>query len=218
MLTPPILGILPVVLPAVEFDQLYPDIWVWHRLDPSIKADLFSTALAGPEGLFLVDPISIPESQLRHLIEARPMAGIVVTNANHHRSAVEYSDRFSVPIFAHKRTLGDQKPSRLIELKAEMMIGSDIEVIEIEGAADGEIALYHASNGGTLVLGDALINFEPYGFAFLPGKYCLNQRQMQRSLRQLLSKSAERLLFAHGTPIMSDASGRLRQLLDASSR
>jgi hypothetical protein len=85
----------------------------------------------------------------------------------------------------------------------------------MEGAVAGEIALYHPSNGGTLVVGDALINFEPRGFTFLPRKYCENEKKMRSSLRQLLAKPAERLFFSHGTPILSGATDRLRQLLEA---
>jgi len=88
-------------------------------------------------------------------------------------------------------------------------------VIEVEGAVTGEIALYHSSNGGTLIVGDALINFEPYGFTLLPRKYCLSEKQMRSSLHQLLTRPAERMLFAHGTPILSGANARLQQLLDA---
>jgi hypothetical protein len=38
---------------------------------------------------------------------------------------------------------------------------------------------------------------------------------MRRSLRQLLTYRAERILFAHGTPILTGAHARLQQLLDA---
>ena len=93
-------------------------------------------------------------------------------------------------------------------------IGDGLESITIEGAAPGEIALYHAADGGTLVVGDTLINFDPYGFTFLPDKYCEDPRQMRHSLRKLLRYNAERILFAHGMPILSGAHGRLRQLLD----
>ena len=84
----------------------------------------------------------------------------------------------------------------------------------IDGAAPGEIALFWAG-AGTLIVGDALINFEPAGFALLPAKYCTNQRTMRRSLRKLLDCQAERIFFAHGSPITTRASERLRQLLDA---
>jgi len=60
-----------------------------------------------------------------------------------------------------------------------------------------------------------LINFEPYGFSFLPRKYCLNEKQMRSSLHQLLARPAERMLFAHGVPILSGATARLRHLSNA---
>ena len=63
-----------------------------------------------------------------------------------------------------------------------------------------------------VIIGDALINFETYGFTFLPGKYCSNEKEMRRSLRKLLDYKAERMLFAHGTPILSRASERLKSL------
>jgi glyoxylase-like metal-dependent hydrolase (beta-lactamase superfamily II) len=89
-------------------------------------------------------------------------------------------------------------------------------VIGIEGAGEGETALHYDRDGGTFIIGDALINFEPYGFTFLPAKYCSNQKQMRRSLRKLLAYKAERMLFAHGTPILSGASERLQGLLNGS--
>ena len=122
--------------------------------------------------------------------------------------------RFSVPIWANPRSFPDSKPARFTEAK-ETPIAGELEVIEVEGAVAGEIALYHAPNGGTLIVGDALINFEPYGFTLLPRKYCLSEKQMRSSLHQLLARPAERMLFAHGTPILSGANARLRQLLDA---
>jgi glyoxylase-like metal-dependent hydrolase (beta-lactamase superfamily II) len=64
-----------------------------------------------------------------------------------------------------------------------------------------------------MIVGDALINLEPYGFTFLPGKYCSNEKEMRRSLQKLLDYKAERILFAHGTPILSGVSDRLRDLL-----
>ena len=88
-------------------------------------------------------------------------------------------------------------------------------MIGIEGAAAGELILHYPSNSGTLIVGDALINFEPYGFTFLPMKYCSNEKEMRRSLQKLLDYKAERMLFAHGMPILSGASDRLRALLDS---
>lgn len=199
-----------------EFATLRPGLWLWHAYDPSVKSELFSTAFAAPAGVYLVDPIPVPESELRQLKDAGPIAGIIVTNANHQRAALELSDQLSAPILAHPDTLTEIKPVRSGDLSPASS-NADFEVTEIEGAVAGEIAIYQASDGGTLIVGDALINFEPYGFTFLPPKYCRNQKEMRRSLRKLLSLSFERLLFAHGTPILTGASDRLRQLLESDS-
>jgi glyoxylase-like metal-dependent hydrolase (beta-lactamase superfamily II) len=196
-----------------DFHHLLPGLWVWQRYDSSVKADLFSSAIRTSAGIYMIDPILLPDSQLRQLSEAGRVAGIIVTNANHPRASSAYSERFSAPILADAQSFPDLKPARFTEAKKGTVIGGELEVIEIEGAVAGEIAIYHASNEGMLIVGDALINFEPYGFSFLPRKYCLNQKQMRSSLQQLLARPAERMLLAHGTPILSGATARLRQLL-----
>lgn len=199
---------------ATDLTPLCPGIWLWQNYDPALKAELFSSALATVPGVYIVDPIPLAEPKLIGLSKAAPIAGIVVTNANHVRCAWEYSERCSLSVFAQARALAAPKPGRVTEVKNASVIGGELEVIKIEGAVAGEIALYQAAKGGTLIVGDALINLEPYGFTFLPRKYCLNEKQMRSSLRQLRARSAERILFAHGTPIFSGATARLRQLLE----
>ena len=138
-----------------------------------------------------------------------------MTNGNHHRASAQFAEDFAVPIVAHPDSFPDKQPKRLRKVADGDEICAGLQVIGIEGAADGEITLHYTPNGGTLIVGDALINFEPYGFTFLPAKYCSNQKQMRRSLRRLLNYKAERMLFAHGTPILCRASERLRGLLES---
>lgn len=199
---------------AQEFAQVRPNLAVWQTYDKTAKADLFSSALIVQDGVFVIDPIEIADHPLDQLTGTRPIAGIIVTNSNHFRSADTYIRRFSVPLFAHRNSLPKRAPSDFIEISDGSRIGNELEVIMIEGAGPGEVALYHAGDNGTLIVGDALINFEPYGFTLLPEKYCENIKQMRESLRKLLRYDAERILFAHGMPILSEANARLRQLFD----
>jgi glyoxylase-like metal-dependent hydrolase (beta-lactamase superfamily II) len=200
---------------APDFHHLLPGFWVWQAYDSTAKVDLFSSAILTSVGIYIVDPIPLPDPQLREFSEAAKVAGIIVTNANHPRASSAYSDRFSAPVLAATHSFPDLKPARFSQARNGTAIGGELDVIEVEGAVGGEIALYHASNGGTLIVGDALINFEPSGFSFLPRKYCLNQKQMRSSLHQLLQRPAERILFAHGTPILFGATARLRLLLES---
>jgi hypothetical protein len=201
---------------APDLDQIRPGIFVWQAYDSTVKTDLFSTAIALRDGIFLVDPILLRDDAMAQLVRQAPLAGIVVTNANHLRAADDYVGKFSVPLFASRDSAVG--PHNFVEIADGDRIGGDLEVSSIVGAPPGEIALYHSADGGTFIIGDALINFDPYGFAFLPAKYCENAKQMRASLRKLLRYKCERMLFAHGTPILSRADSQLRELLDGDSK
>lgn len=185
-----------------ELDQVAPGLFIWQRYDSAVKADLFSTAMVTPAGVYLVDPIPIKSAALRPVLEGGEVVGVILTNANHARASAEFAERFHVAIAGKGRP--GERPSL------------EITFIEIEGAAEGEIALHLARDGGTLIMGDALINMDSSGFAFLPAKYCSNHKLMRKSLRQLLDCRFERILFAHGLPILSQAHARLTELLKGS--
>jgi hypothetical protein len=198
-----------------SLDEVSPGIFVWQTYDNRVKADLFSTALETSAGTYLVDPIPLNPQTLLNFGTQRRMAGIWVTNVNHARSATEFARTFSVPIYAHHELCGDAD----FPVAPGMLEGAErvegLTGIAIDGGPKGEMALHCSANGGTMVMGDALINFEPHGFGFLPAKYCLNVRLMRRSLGKLLDYDFDRMFFAHGTPILSGARMRVEQLLAA---
>ncbi len=202
----------------VETHQLSPDLAVWHRYDAIIKADLFSAGLRTDSGFYLVDAISIEQNVLGTLLGSNTVAGLIVTNANHRRVTPEFSQRFAAPVFAHPDAKDDlDQCEKMIELSNGSTIAPGLTALTIDGAAPGEIALHWAPEGGTLIFGDALINMGSGGFSFLPDKYCLNPKLMRRSLERVLDYPCERILFAHGTPIVSKAQQRLTELLRACS-
>ena len=172
-----------------------------------------STRLTTSEGMFLIDPIRLAKEALDELIGSFCVAGIIVTNSNHHRVSAQFATKLSAPVFARCETFPDKTAQQFRSVADGGEICNGLRVIGIEGAAAGEIVLHYLPDGGTLIIGDALINFEPYGFTFLPGKYCSNEKEMRRSLQKLLNYEAERILFAHGAPILSGPSARLQGLL-----
>ena len=179
---------------AAELEAVAPGLFLWRAYDPSIRTELFSTALVTTSGTYLIDPIPLAPSAANSLTT---VAGVIVTNENHQRAAADFAAKFLVPI--HPKG-SDSFPDGLTS-------------VPIEGAAPGEIAVHSQAAGGVMVIGDALVNFDPYGFAFLPPKYSLNPKVMRRSLAKLLDYPYERILFAHGTPIQSGAHERLEALL-----
>ena len=194
-----------------EFARISTNYALWHTYDPKIKAELFSTAVAAGNGLTVFDPIALPSAHRTDLESLGRVARIVITNANHVRDAATFAHFYSAPIFAPPELNAELRHSH--KLQDGFAIGP-LQVIRIEGAADGEFALYHPDDAGTLIVGDALINFDPHGFTLLPRKYCTNQKQMIRSLRKLLDLDFSRIFFAHGNPIMIRARERLEALLN----
>ncbi|HEX8899485.1 MAG TPA: hypothetical protein VF751_12365 [Chthoniobacterales bacterium] len=183
---------------ASEIEWIAPRLCVWRVYDPNVKAELWSTSITTDERTYLIDPTPLGPQALSKLRARSPVAGIVVTNENHQRSAADFARKFQAPIYSAD---SDAFPHTFAP-------------IQIEGAPAGEIAVYCKDDSGTIIIGDALINFEPYGFALLPAKYCSNPKLMRRSLPKLLNYSFERMVFAHGTPILSGARHRLEQLLE----
>jgi hypothetical protein len=179
---------------AAELEAVAPGLFLWRAYDSSIKTELFSTGLATPSGTYLIDPIRLGPGAAKSLAG---VAGIVVTNENHERSAYDFAAEFRVPIYC----------------AASQAFPSGLTAVRLEGAASGEIAVHSTSAGGVMIIGDALINFDPYGFTFLPSKYCTDHKLMRKSLAKLLDYSFERMLFAHGTPIQSRARQQLEALL-----
>jgi metallo-beta-lactamase superfamily protein len=201
---------------ATDLHRLSSTLHVWQRYAPSLKADLFSTAVETVEGFFLVDPIQLKRKSLESFIVTRPVAGVVITNENHARAAMQFGRIFGAPIFAHMETIEACKLRTARKVTDGSKLADDLHVIEIPGAAAGEIALHHRRRRGAIIVGDALINFEPYGFSFLPAKYCCDRKQMRWSLRRLLDYDFDQLLFAHGIPLIHSARERLEELLERS--
>lgn len=199
---------------AQELDEVAPGIFVWQAYDSKVKADLFSTALETQAGAYLVDPIPLAPEGLLSLRARHPRtAGIFVTNANHARAATDFARTFSVPLYVHDELRGSPDFLQAMGVQDGEVLAGGLTAVAIDGAPAGEMALHHNDNGGTIVVGDALINFEPHGFGLLPAKYCLDPKRMRRSLRKLLDYAFERMLFAHGTLILSGARPRLEHLL-----
>jgi Metallo-beta-lactamase superfamily len=197
---------------ATEIEPVSPGICLWRFYDSSVKAELFSTALQTVAGTYLIDPIPVAPDALATLTSLSTVIGIVVTNENHERAAAQFAEKFGAPVYADVAVAGPSQLPRIEPIRGETS-PAGLTAIAIEGGPAGEISIHWDAKGGTMVVGDALINFEPYGFALLPAKYCSNFKTMRRSLSKLLDYPFERMLFAHGIPILSRARERLDLLL-----
>jgi hypothetical protein len=202
--------------PVDDFQQVAAGLFFWQGYEPSVKTDLCSCAVQSGADLYFIDPIPLAEDPLAELISVRRPAGIILTNGNHERAAAEYRKKFSIPVFAHADARGEFETEIDHWIQDGMQVAAGLTAVQLPGAAKGEIAIHSGINGGVALMGDALINIEPYGFSPLPDKYCIDAKLMKQSLRKLLQFSFEAMTFAHGLPVVSGAKKRLEQLLQSS--
>lgn len=198
---------------ADEAQEVLPGVFIWQAYDRSVKTDLSSAAVVIGAELVFIDPIPLKKRELAKLAQAYRPSSIVLTNGNHARAAEAFREEFQVPIVASEAACGPLGLEVDQIVKEEAPVLGELQVIELPGFGEGEIALYREGAGGLMIVGDALINVESHGFIPLPEKYCQDARQGKSSLEKLLQFRFGALIFAHGLPIVSQARSRLESLL-----
>jgi glyoxylase-like metal-dependent hydrolase (beta-lactamase superfamily II) len=193
-----------------SLENIATGVWTWHAYDEDVRTDLFSTAVVAEAGLVLIDPIRLYEAGVEALALHKPVAAIVLTNENHTRAAVWYRGRFGAPIFSHPEAVGALTVAVDGMLGPNRSVGGNLKVLEIPGAASGEVALLHP--GGSLHFGDAVVNLESTGLAPLPEKYCMDSGRLKEALESLPLEGVEVVTFAHGPALSQGGGVRLRSL------
>jgi glyoxylase-like metal-dependent hydrolase (beta-lactamase superfamily II) len=192
-----------------EYSTVRSGLFHWQGYEPAVKCDCSSTALVTPAGLIFIDPISLAEEALKELVleSFSAPAAVVLTSGNHQRESLALAKRFGIPVFAPANA-GDDIIADQRFLSGEPVAG--MESVALPGFGPGETAFFY---DGVLILGDALINLEPEGLRLLPEKYREEKRKSIRSLAALNPLKPQVLLFAHGHPIIQNASSRLAACL-----
>ena len=198
--------------PVPDYSTIRPGLFHWQGYEPEVKCDCSSTAIVTSAGLIFIDPIPLSKEALQELVAESfsAPAAVVLTNVNHQRESLVYSKNLGIPIFAPidagEEIIADQRYSA-----GDAVAG--MEAIALPGFGPGETAFFH---DGILIFGDAVINLEPEGLRLLPEKYREDKKQSLRSLIALKLFKPEFLLFAHGSPVVQNATARLKVCLETS--
>src|SRR5207245_9208100 len=134
------------------------------------------------DGSYFIDPIPLRSEALDELADPSSVRGVIVTNSNHDRASARFADQFSASIFGHGETFPHNSSREFRKVADADKICDGLTVIGIEGAAEDEIALHYAPDGGPFVIGDALVDFARYDFTLLPGKSCSHQHEVRTTL------------------------------------
>ncbi|MBV9127732.1 MAG: hypothetical protein JO117_06550 [Verrucomicrobia bacterium] len=213
--------------PTNDYHDLGGGLYEWSAYDRASRVDLYTHALRAGDRLVLFDPIPLRKERFDEILAAvgnLPAGPILLTNGNHARKAAQFRKflKNTTVVLAAAEARAALREDDL-EIDGELVgnggnappLPDGLQPVPLPGFAPGETAFFHPENGGTFIVGDALINLPPYDFAPLPEKYCADPKTARRSLRCLLDFSFARLVFAHGDPLLENARGRLEALLSA---
>lgn len=197
--------------PIEEYSTIYsaPQLFFWGGYDATVKYDCSCSAIVTSSGLVFIDPLPLAPEALKSLIaEASvPPVAILLTSGNHQRWSIELAEQFSLPIYAPVGAGEDIIASHFYEPGDDVM---GLRSIALPGFGPGETAFWK-EDGKVLILGDALTNAGEEGLLILPKKYCTDHRLAMKSLSYLKDLAPAILVTAHGLPITSHATARLRE-------
>ena len=192
-----------------DFPRLSDSLAVWQAHDRGLRSDLLSSAISARSGAHPIDPIQLHDGSLEEWIGKTRPAGILITNANHWRAAAKFSFQFEPPIFAEKLVAGPFPELEIKIVAGGVSADLDVFAIGIDGASAVQIAFHFATDDGTLVVGDALINFQPYGSRSCQLSTPLIKRKCGGRSCGSSTGLSKGCFCAHGTPILSTARARL---------
>jgi glyoxylase-like metal-dependent hydrolase (beta-lactamase superfamily II) len=194
--------------------QIFPDIYTWSWFSQPHGYDFNGYLIRDGAGNVCIDPVHPTDEDLA-AIGRLGAAWILLTNRNHSRAANAVRERTGARALmhaddaAHARGQGAQIDG---ELRAGAQIGP-LTIVGAPGKSPGEVAL-HWPERRILFVGDAVIGNPPGRCGLLREKVIDDPPRLRRSVRALLDLEFDALLFGDGVPILNDAKGRLRELVD----
>ena len=196
---------------AESIQPILPGVFRWKIFSAEHKVELCSHAVVVSGRIICFDPVPLANEPFYELSRQGVPNAIVLTNENHERDCAVWRERWRVPIRADAAAAltiaGVQRFER------DQSHWQDWQLHRLVGGAEGELAL-RLSRDSLVICGDAIVNLPSRQLELLPDKYCRDPALLRGSLRELVGQPFNRLVMAHGSPVLENASSRVAALLD----
>ncbi|HYY34373.1 MAG TPA: hypothetical protein VE693_12475 [Gaiellaceae bacterium] len=197
---------------ADGIDEVVPGVWTWSVHDERIDFVSTAHAVAGSDGVVLIDPLPLEPDVLHGLGE---IAAICLTAGTHQRSAWRYRREFEIPV--HAPAL-----SRLIEEEPDERYGDGDELpgglraVFTPGAGTTQHTFLLDREGGIAFVPDLFAHSSESGLAIVGEEYMPDPAEARRSIAKLLELPFSILCLDHGRPYKDDPKAAIRALLESS--
>jgi len=202
---------------ARRVTRIVPTVHRWRVADERIggsESDAFAVVNEG--FVTLIDPLPVAEDELRRLGKIK---AIVLTAANHQRSAWRFRKAFQVPVFAPEGPAVSQAPGDLEEEPDHRYTGGELlpgglSALHTPGPCEAMFTLWIDEPRSVVFLSDLLMHDGSGIPSFVPSEYQDEPDRTRVSVQRVLEQlPVEVLCFAHGPPIVYDGRAALRHAL-----
>ncbi|MSU35601.1 MAG: hypothetical protein EXS36_10900 [Pedosphaera sp.] len=195
--------------PALHVNEILPGIFSWSAYSAEHRCELTSQAVRNDLDFLLFDPLPV-SAEILDGFRPIPPSAVVLTNDNHERAAVEWKERFKIPVYG---PAGSRMQIRgLREVHSGSSPFSGWEVQSLAGGAPNELA-WLLPERSLAVFGDAVVNLRDRQLELLPAKYCENSVCLRESIAHFIRRPFEHAVFAHGTPLLAAAAAKISKLI-----
>lgn len=194
---------------AESAEQVVPGVWRWRVWDERIDFESDAYAVAGNDGVVLIDPLPLAEESLGTL---GPIAAICLTAACHQRSAWRYRKRFGAKVYAPARSRPMEEEPDLRYTAGQRLPGR-LEAVHTPGPESAHYAFLRHGKTHVLFCADLLSRANGGALEFIPPALHDDPAATRKSVRRLLELDFSVLCLSHGAPITRDPQAALRSLL-----
>lgn len=196
--------------PASTVSEILPGVHRWSAFSPEHKVELTAHSVCDGRSSLVFDPIPLTDEVSDWFLTPYAPDAVVLTNENHERDATAWRERYPLAIWAAPEAQLSLSGVRRWDPTRPSFAGWGI--VPLPGGAGGETAWFHAEKS-LVVFGDAVVNLPGRGLEVLPAKYCCDQPSLRASLSALVQRTFENAVFAHGEPLLGEASSRIAEML-----
>lgn len=194
--------------------EIVSGIFAWSWLSPNHGYNFNGYALSSADGLIVVDPAIIDDSNLSELREIGNPVAILLTNKDHERISYKLRDLFGSKIFIHELDVSFLKyPPDHVFKDGERLPGGIKAINVSNNKSSGESALL-IEERGILFIGDAIIGWPKGEFSLLPPVKYLDPKKAKESIRKLLDYDFDTVLVGDGESIIEGGEEAIRRFLD----
>ena len=197
-------------------EEIRPGLWHWTAMHPRLAIEVSSYYVAGSGTL--IDPMLPPEGVEWFRQHGGPRR-VVLTNRHHYRQSDAFHNELGCPVLSHEAGLHEFEAGPNVEgFRFGDQVAPGIVALEVGAICPEETALHIALGDGLLSFADGLINHGELGFvpdSLLGDDPDGVKRGLHDSLRALLDRDFDGLLFAHGDPLLGGGKLALEQFVGA---